>query len=392
LIPGLWKIDGYGKVAQTIQAEFDAVPGENYFEFPYDWRRDNRVHARRLARQSHQWLSAWRERSGNQEARLILVGHSMGGLIARYFLELHEGWRDTRFLITFGTPYRGSLNALGFLSNGVKERLGPVTLLNFTNAVRSFTSAYQLLPVYPCIDRGDGNLARVTEVGEIRGIDRAKSEAALAFHTDIRQAVDEHLNDTEYVERGYRTKPITGLFQPTHQSANQTAEGVELLLSIGGRDEGGDGTVPSISATPIELSNKDTEFYIRERHSSLQNADGTLDQVMGLLRRQLIDQRQAFAPGAGIRLDLEDAYLVGEPVTIEATPETEPEQLEATVQRVEAEDATHATLASASDGVHRLTLPALSEGVYRVTVRGSQPESAVTDIFAVVEEGRDAFS
>jgi hypothetical protein len=89
---------------------------------------------------------------------------------------------------------------------------------------------------------------------------------------------------------------------------------------------------------------------------------------------------------------LEDAYLVGEPVTIEATPETEPEQLEATVQRVEAEDATHATLASASDGVHRLTLPALSEGVYRVTVRGSQPESAVTDIFAVVEEGRDAFS
>jgi pimeloyl-ACP methyl ester carboxylesterase len=39
--------------------------------------------------------------------KLILVGHSMGGLVARYFLECLEGWRDTRRLVTFGTPYRG---------------------------------------------------------------------------------------------------------------------------------------------------------------------------------------------------------------------------------------------------------------------------------------------
>src|SRR5262245_24144273 len=53
LIPGLWKIDGYGKVADTIRAEFTADTGQNFFEFPYDWRRDNRVAARRLARESH---------------------------------------------------------------------------------------------------------------------------------------------------------------------------------------------------------------------------------------------------------------------------------------------------------------------------------------------------
>ena len=50
LIPGLWKIDGYGKVAKTIRDEFDVQPGVNFFEFPYEWRRDNRVHARRQTR------------------------------------------------------------------------------------------------------------------------------------------------------------------------------------------------------------------------------------------------------------------------------------------------------------------------------------------------------
>jgi hypothetical protein len=83
LIPGLWKIDGYGRIAKTIRNEFDIQPGINFFEFPYDWRRDNRVHARRLARESWDWLKRWRERSGNDDAKLVLVAHSMGGLICR---------------------------------------------------------------------------------------------------------------------------------------------------------------------------------------------------------------------------------------------------------------------------------------------------------------------
>ena len=64
LIPGLWKIDGYGKIADTIRGTLDVRPGENFFEFAYDWRRDNRVAARALARKSHDWLDAWCDRSG----------------------------------------------------------------------------------------------------------------------------------------------------------------------------------------------------------------------------------------------------------------------------------------------------------------------------------------
>src|SRR5215211_2109328 len=43
LLPGLWKIDGYSRIRETISTVFDVTEGENYFEFPYDWRRDNRV-------------------------------------------------------------------------------------------------------------------------------------------------------------------------------------------------------------------------------------------------------------------------------------------------------------------------------------------------------------
>src|ERR687886_1933350 len=63
LIPGLWQIDGYTKLVRHIEETFDVTHGKNLFEFPYDWRRDNRVAARKLQRESTQWLQAWRESS-----------------------------------------------------------------------------------------------------------------------------------------------------------------------------------------------------------------------------------------------------------------------------------------------------------------------------------------
>ena len=55
LIPRYWKIDGYTAAREALLAGFELTAGRNYFEFAYDWRRDNRANARRLAR-------AWRAR------------------------------------------------------------------------------------------------------------------------------------------------------------------------------------------------------------------------------------------------------------------------------------------------------------------------------------------
>jgi len=194
LLPGLWKIDGYTQTTRVIQNAFLLKTG-NYFEFAYDWRRDCRVAAKQLARKSHAWLQAWRQRSGKKDAKLILIAHSMGGLIARHFLEVLDGWRSTRALITFGTPYRGSLNALSFLSNGFAMSVGSLPLVDLSEALRSFTSLYQLLPIYPCYDPGDGRLVRTGEVVGIPGVDANRAAAALNFHREIERAVVAHRED-----------------------------------------------------------------------------------------------------------------------------------------------------------------------------------------------------
>ena len=124
LIPGLWKVDGYDEVGEFLRKRFGLVPGQSYFEFPYDWRRDNRVAAHQLAASCRQWLASRRQQY--PDAQLVLLGHSMGGLVSRYYLEVLGGWRDTRRLITFGTPYRGSLNAVDFIAHGFTRFFGLV--------------------------------------------------------------------------------------------------------------------------------------------------------------------------------------------------------------------------------------------------------------------------
>ena len=105
LIPGPWKIDGYCQAVGLTAAAVRRHPGQELLHVSYDWRWDNRVAARRLKEQTNRWLGEWRREQ--PDAKLILVGHSMGGLVARYFLECLEGWRDTRRVVTSGPPYRG---------------------------------------------------------------------------------------------------------------------------------------------------------------------------------------------------------------------------------------------------------------------------------------------
>ena len=62
IIPGLWKIDGYTAIVTRLKESLELEAGKNLFEFPYDWRRDNRVAARKLARSAKTWLDYWRQR------------------------------------------------------------------------------------------------------------------------------------------------------------------------------------------------------------------------------------------------------------------------------------------------------------------------------------------
>jgi hypothetical protein len=381
LIPGLWKIDGYSKLRKHILETFDVEAGRNFFEFPYDWRRDNRVAARRLAQSSEQWLAKWRESSGASDAKLILVGHSMGGVVSRYFLECLDGWRNTRALITFGTPYRGSLRAVGTLANGVRK----FGIFDLSDMTRSFTSIYQLLPTYPCLDDGNGDFARLTEK-EVPNLDPAKVAAAAAFHQEIADAVTKHEDDDAYQHDHYTIRPIVGILQPTAQSAQIDGKGVRLVDRHGDEDLGGDSTVPRPSATPLELDEKDAMFSA-ERHASLQNDDHVLLQMTGVTSGISINfsaYREAF-PTIGLSVDIDDAHEPGQPITVRARPEQEVQEtlVAVAVDTETGAESARGELHAAGDSWRATDLPPLPEGTYRVTVFGSGMVEPVSDIVLV---------
>ncbi|MGI9597142.1 MAG: esterase/lipase family protein [Acidimicrobiales bacterium] len=310
LIPGLFAIDGYSGIRKYILETFDVVENDNYIEFPYDWRRNNEAHGRRLRQEATVWLDRWRTKSGNPDAKLVLVAHSMGGLVARSFLELNDGWQDTRRLVTFGTPFQGSLSSLDFIVNGFKKGKGPIGI-DLSELVRSLTSIQQLLPSVECINEG----------GQNKGIDdiavphlRADlATAALDFHRKINAAAAAGNGPID---------PIVGIRQPTLQAA--TIDGTKLTLTkklvTAGVEMAGDGTVPRWSATPLEMSTDFTgTVYTAGQHGELQNTTTALTHLEGLLTEAPAPPFQQAGPTDFIGIDLDDFYEEGEDVSLELT-------------------------------------------------------------------------
>ena len=366
LIPGFWQIDGYTKVKTYLTSQLTLDEGKNWFDFPYDWRRDNRVAATRLAEQAPKWLDAWRQDSGNADAKLVLLGHSMGGLVARHFLEELDGWQVTRQLITFGTPYRGSLNAVDFLSNGMKKGFGPFSI-DLSALLRSLTSVYQLLPIYPCVETPSG-LARVAETS-VPNVDPAKAAAALQFHRDIEAAVTRNQTDSAYRDHGYAVGPIVGIFQPTNQSVQVDGGGIRILQSYDGQDQGGDGNVPRVSATPIEYSTSDREVYITGQHGQLQNADAALAHIVGALTRIDLTPYRA-TPFDGFSFEAPQLVSTGEEIRVRLATQGPATHAHVTLTDVDTgRQVRHRTVPRTTRGTFLAVLPPVAEGVYRIEVR-----------------------
>jgi pimeloyl-ACP methyl ester carboxylesterase len=394
-LPGLHKNVGYGPLLRML-SELLGVSTSlgNLAEFPYDWRRDNRASARALGRFVDARLAAWRQSSGAADARVVFVVHSMGGLVARYYLECLDGRPLCRALITFGTPFRGAPSALEFLCNGYKK-----LFLDVSELVRSFPSVYQLLPRYPMVVQGNADPQYIDDVEGLPNIDRDRARSARAFHSEIDNAVA-----LRHAEPTYLIQPVVGMKQPTLQSA-QFAGGVCTVVR--GTPPGwpaewsdGDGTVPRVSAVPIELSNEFRETFIGQRHASLQVNEHVVTEIASKLLqlqaggdlanvRAAAVQRQRRAPT--LSLDLDDAYALGAPITLRAQ----------TVDYAEPVAALTATVTSLSDGStqqlslswsgddYKTTIENLPAGDYEIRLSSPDvfPRTAETllDLFEVME-------
>lgn len=137
--------------------------GAIFHVFTYDWRRDLVESAHRLG----EYLDALAIARREPEARFNIVGHSMGGLVARYYLRYGDaepggpvtwaGARRISQLILVATPNAGSIFSLNAALNG-----NPVGMSNTTlsaSVIAHMPSIYQIMPplgAAPLIDgRGD---------------------------------------------------------------------------------------------------------------------------------------------------------------------------------------------------------------------------------------------
>src|SRR5262245_13309980 len=125
-------------------------PGATYHVFAYDWRRDLVESVRRFA----EWLDALAESRGQPDLRVNVVAHSMGGLLARYYLRFGTaepggpvtwaGARRIRRLVLVATPSAGGVPALEAILNGSRVGFSYATLAS--EVVERMPSVYQLLP------------------------------------------------------------------------------------------------------------------------------------------------------------------------------------------------------------------------------------------------------
>jgi hypothetical protein len=142
------------------------------FQFDYDWRRDNIEAARRLGafiREKGAYVRQQRMQEGlpnaDRPVKFDIVAHSMGGLVARYYLMYGEAGTDGRGTtgsdperprvtwagaehveraILIGTPNAGSLNALLNLVDGAE--FAPILPAYPPALLGTMPAVYQLLP------------------------------------------------------------------------------------------------------------------------------------------------------------------------------------------------------------------------------------------------------
>jgi pimeloyl-ACP methyl ester carboxylesterase len=411
LIPGWFGVDDYDGLVTTLKSVV-RDPARQFVKFPYDWRASNRWAALELDAKVRPLLHDWRKGAGGANAKLWLVCHSMGGLVARYFLE-HLGGADiTRRLITIGTPHRGAPKALGALVNGIG--LGP---LDFSSVIRSFASTYELLPQAPvvkvatdageCLARvadffGMGDLLPVpptttastppSDLSPLPHIDPDRLRDALDFHRAIREPVIRRMQEGEPTP--YTVTCLFNRRQRTTQSASWLAG--QLLVSddspfptLAGQNKlfhRGDGTVPGPSAVPIEWAQSTDAIALDEKHASMPSARSLTDVLQNLASPLDTRAYMSSDPSDGsLGLAAPALVMAGDAFEIELDV-VRAARLTVTVMAVHAPELTaFECVFSLNDGAtERIEVSLAAPGTYSVTARSADPLRPVVSDWVVV--------
>jgi pimeloyl-ACP methyl ester carboxylesterase len=293
--------------------------------FAYDWRRSVADAAEALAPVARAHLADWRqrfaalpedERQGRPEPRLTLVGHSMGGLVASWFATRlrEQGGDNVRLIITLGTPYRGSLNALRVLATGEYLPFG-MFASSLRDAVRTMPGVYELLARYACVVEGTNDLGAPLPYRHLTPADLDAVGADADLTAQAQHTMGTFAEEIARDGAG-RIRSLVGTTQPTLQSVRFGPEGPTFLESVvdaNGLDEDnrGDGTVFRYAAFPEGV----TPTPLPQAHGALaKSAEGVQFAVDTVTGRPL----GAFQAASDLGVRVPELAVAGTPFTVEA--------------------------------------------------------------------------
>jgi pimeloyl-ACP methyl ester carboxylesterase len=320
-IPGLWTpIHGYEKLVTRLRTtRARANDGLQQFTelnpvlFPYDWRLSNRYTARRLKVYAEAALSRWRDCAPqNRDAKITFVCHSMGGLIARWYISKEGGASLTRKMITLGTPYRGAVKAISVLADGPMPKLGRFGE-HLHPIVLSFPSVHQLLPSYACVNHGGEELEYLVDQTDSVLPSDLRRDAAL-FYRELEEA--ESRDDGNPARR----HAVVGARQPTTASASLTGGRYLFSTLLGDRDLAGDGTVSAASGPKGVPLDDNSIRRIADKHGHLQCNNAVLDEVESVVRSEPIIVKAG--PNEDLSVAMPELFAAEEPVTATITSPT----------------------------------------------------------------------
>ncbi len=276
--------------------------------FPYDFRRSVEQIANDLDR-------VVRERA--QGRRVVLVAHSMGGLVAAWWWAFMSEGIDVDQIITLGTPFRGAAKALNVLVNGM--RIGPYVPQAVTDTVRTWDSVFDLLPHYQVVDGNDKYRYPYELPSGITSAVAGFSGKALNAYQKNRCLHDALINKvaesgrnpfTVYYSQGHATLGHASI--DAHSDGLVVAKGNPRAIPASW--DGGDGTVPMFSMIPY-LMERDVSRWRRlaGKHQDLVEEKSVFEHLSEYSRTRLPAAARggSYEASAYLQLDLDDVVLAG---------------------------------------------------------------------------------
>lgn len=328
-LPGLHGIEPYTALLRRLSDEV-AIDPRAVGEFAYDWRLSVEHNGKLLARRCSEHLDHWRAvvtsagYADPAEVRIVLVAHSMGGLVARYATEVENARTLVRRIVTLGTPYFGAVKAVQMLATG---KGAPVPQRAARRLAVTCPGVYDLLPRYKCVAQPPGPLIQITDAAAVQprlltpdDVAAVGASRQLAVEASNRYS---RLDDAAGAESAVPISVLVGAEQPTLQSLSISSGECHFERILMGIDHGGDGTVYRQAAAPLGA----TAFPVPQRHGALAKAP----EAITFVRDKLVGADTG--PPLGTRpigLDLPSAAGAGQMIEVEVSGTDNPVGVEVT--------------------------------------------------------------